>query len=242
MSFSNIRYYPIKGKQFISVTSVLKVIAKPELVNWAAREAVRAKDAGAADKIANAAATRGTRVHEWIEATLKGRQPPDLTDKEAGYAKAFELCKSRHKMVPLTSEEVVHHEQEGIAGTLDATYEVDGVPTLMDYKTVSNGRWLFEYPPYREHRLQLEAYRRCKLAMTATWLPQVAVLRLGPQGQYALSMWRQHTPDINGEADMAWAAFKQAKGLLEFLLTTQDSFGDEWATGSTEGEEWQKTS
>lgn len=234
----DIRWYPYGDQKFMSVTSILKVINKPELVNWAAKEAAKAKDAGAATKIATAAASRGTRFHKWVEQRFKGINLTDLVSEEQGFRNGWLALEKKYQLQLMTAEEVVVNVNERYAGTLDATYTLDGVPTLFDYKTVSDGAKLKLYPPYREHRLQLEAYRRAKYSMTGIWIPQVALARLAPDGQYCLSLWRcddvgerLEASDAGVEAEGAWCAFLNARDLLEWLVATENDYGDSWNLG-----------
>jgi hypothetical protein len=76
------RHYSIDNRKLPSVTTILSATQSEEkrqsLANWRAR-----LGAGAANKVMNDAAVRGTSMHTYLEAYIKGTGHLDLT--EAGF-------------------------------------------------------------------------------------------------------------------------------------------------------------
>ena len=157
------RFYEVDGALYPSVTAVLGVISKPNLVAWARRTvlaAVRELLANGADvetaltlaerepeRVRDTARERGTAVHEAIAAALAGEPYPPET---APWVKAALGFLEDHGLTLLASEQVLVSRRHGYAGTCDvATLQEDGGLVLLDWKTC--GIW-------PEAALQLGAY------------------------------------------------------------------------------------
>ena len=166
------------------VTTVLNVVAKDTLVNWAVKEALKKlqrlyaerlgssegplpdlKDLcdeakGAANEIKLNAARRGTATHHLIE----GRTEEELTlqdgdlDSVRPMYESFKLWASERNFVPIANEVPIWSDKHGFKGTLDCIGTVDGRLELIDWKT-SNHIGL-------DYRLQTAAYwyglKECK--------------------------------------------------------------------------------
>ena len=207
---ANHRYYvtdlddgrrrPVPG-----VTSILGVLARPALVNWAASQAaeyvaenlrpgvpldeVEIRELADGARMAHRraqkrAATVGSVVHEWIERYARGRiggrrlrvALPENAQARRG-VEAFLDWVDAHKVDFLESERRVYSREHGYAGTADLVAVVDGDLVLIDVKT-SKGI-------YPEYELQLAAYWRAIEEEWAT-LPDeppafnwAAILRVG---------------------------------------------------------------
>jgi len=133
------RYKMADGVQVPGVTTVLNVIAKPALLNWAWECGCKGEDYR---KVRDHAADAGTLGHWLVECHLK-RQEPDLSDfapavislAESAYIKwltwwdksGFELVSSEAQLVSDT---------HAYGGTLDIlARDRDGNMTLVDLKT-----------------------------------------------------------------------------------------------------------
>jgi hypothetical protein len=112
----------------------------------------------AAKKQLDAAGDLGRQVHELIEWTLKKQlgikvgSRPQAIDKAEWAFMAWEDWMKQAKVKPLFIEQVVYSSRYGYAGTLDLGAEVDGVLTIIDWKT---GKAV-----YPEAHLQNAAYRQ----------------------------------------------------------------------------------
>jgi genome maintenance exonuclease 1 len=157
------RFYEVDGVLYPSVTTVLSVVAKPNLVAWARRTvlaAVRELLANGADvetaltlaerepeRVRDTAAQRGSSAHGAIALALSGR---DYPREMAPWVEAALGFLEDHGLSLLASEQVLVSRRHGYAGTCDvATVQADGGLTLVDWKT--GGIW-------PEHALQLGAY------------------------------------------------------------------------------------
>lgn len=100
----------------------------------------------------------GTQVHELIEWTMKGElcyevgPSPRISDAAQWAFMAWEDWRKAVKLKPVMVEQVVYSKKHGYAGTLDLLAEVDGVLTVIDWKT---GKAV-----YAEAHLQNSAYRQ----------------------------------------------------------------------------------
>jgi len=182
------RFYPIDGELFPSVTTILDVIGKPALMNWAGKVEREMVLSVSADLYADCSRTEpmsraawlltmnarlgkekasakelrkagdiGTQCHELIEWTLKGElmyeagPSPRISDAAQWAFMAWQDWRQAAKLKPIAIEQVVYSRTHHYAGTLDLLAEVDGVLTVIDWKT---GKAI-----YSESHLQNAAYR-----------------------------------------------------------------------------------
>lgn len=100
----------------------------------------------------------GSQVHELIEWTMKGElcyevgPSPRITDAAQWAFMAWEDWRRAVKLKPVAVEQVIWSKTYGYAGTLDLLAEVEGVLTVIDWKT---GKAV-----YGEAHLQNAAYRQ----------------------------------------------------------------------------------
>ena len=165
------RYY-LGEKQMTGVTTILSVIAKNSLIQWAANEAVeyitekalyfestndwkvsgdilveaRTAHVRKRDKSADI----GTVAHSWISDYIGGKNP-ERNEEIAIITDNFLKWVEEAKPKFLASEKVVWHREAFYAGTLDFVAEINGKKMLGDIKTGSN--------IYPEMWLQLAAYQ-----------------------------------------------------------------------------------
>lgn len=166
--------YTIDGRKVTGVTTALKALPK-ELKQWAAdcaaNHAVEHWDelAGlpitkrldriryAYRDVVNAAALRGTQIHDLGEKLVHG-EPVKVPDEHRGPVEAYARFLDRWQIEPIATETPVGHSRYGYAGTADlwATIGVrDEAPALVDLKT---GKGVYE-----SVALQLAAYRYADL-------------------------------------------------------------------------------
>src|SRR3990167_6616305 len=190
--------YTLDGKPMTGVTTILSVIAKPALIQWAANEAVKyimehitelltfpivkenvdkileeAKTAHRKKK--EGAADIGTLAHKWIEGYIKD---PDNAHHEKDLAimtDNFVKWTEENKVKFLKSEFRVYDPDLFYAGTLDFVAEIDGKKFIGDIKTGSG--------IYPEHFYQMAAYRNAWEKMGLEKLDGSVVVNITKQGK-----------------------------------------------------------
>lgn len=205
------RIYDIDGKKLPSVTTILGILNKPALMPWCAKitaaEFRRLVEDGNTDldeveqlaKKAYRAKSKeamdiGTKVHEAIQnffdsnLTMKADEVQD-EDARRGF-EAFLLWGATHDVDIISYEQVVS-DGETYAGRYDMLATVDGVLTLVDFKT-STGIW-------PEYWMQTAAYASCLQENVQA----VAVLRIDKE-----------TGDIEYEERLDWFKHAEAFRLL----------------------------
>lgn len=161
--------YTWGGKPVPGVTSILKVIGKPELTNWFIKvtrdywleavkngrtdfQAIHKESWSANKKISQSAADIGKNVHSYAECFFKGRELPKLeTDQAKRSAEAFHKWIDSHHIKIKFSERRVFSREYFYAGTCDFIAEMDGVLGVGDIKTSSG--------IYPDMRFQTAAYQ-----------------------------------------------------------------------------------
>lgn len=154
-SKTHTRYYKTDGTLVPGVTTVIGVLAKPALVPWANKlglNGIEVKDY--VDVLANI----GSIGHDMICCHNRGVKfnpdghPADLIDKAENCFLSYLAWEKQHKVEPISCEAELVSEKYGYGGTVDMWCRVDGVPTILDYKT---GKAI-----YSEHIYQVAAYRQ----------------------------------------------------------------------------------
>lgn len=178
-------YYLSDGRIYPSVTTVLKVIAKPALTNWLAKNAVREALAdptltvdGAIAKVyqnTSHAINRGDLVHELLA------QKREWEVSISGYKKAYDNWGVEFgKFEIVSQEESIWHDEYQYAGTLDmvVSREEDG----------NEERWLIDFKTgsriYNETQLQLSAYQSAYNFLHDERVDKIGCLRLASDGSY----------------------------------------------------------
>jgi hypothetical protein len=180
------------------VTTVIKMLDKPALVNWAARAVAEfvadhpdevtglfsmGRDAtvsalsGAHRTKRDLAAAKGTEIHAYAEDLINGR-PADVPEHLLGYVNGYIRMLEAFDIEPLHTEVVVAHRGVSYAGTGDAILRIGrgdfaGRVGLVDWKTGSG--------IYPESMLQTAAYASAEFWVdmndrTATERPLPAAL------------------------------------------------------------------
>ncbi len=147
------RYYNREGKLLPGVTTVLGVLNKPALGPWHNKMGLQGIDTA---KYVDAMALIGTIGHQMICDHNRGvpfqtnGHPAELIDKAENCFLSYLAWEKQHIVEPILCEAGLVSETYGYGGTVDMLANVDGVPTLIDYKT---SRAL-----YAEHMIQVAAY------------------------------------------------------------------------------------
>ncbi len=195
--------YLIDGKRATGVTTIIGVLAKPQLISWAARmaveyvsgnkerlsyefEAVLEEAKSAHTKKKEAAGEHGTDAHALVESYIKLCLPVDGTPLGYDILKE-ESFKSISKFVEWAQENVDHflfsekrmfNKDLMIAGTADFAYiGKDGKKYMGDFKT-SSGIYGIDY------WLQVAAYRMLAEAEGDLSYEGSTVVRLGKDGSF----------------------------------------------------------
>jgi hypothetical protein len=166
----------------VSVTEVLRVIDKPQLMYWFGKQVYYAmakdptmneKEALAAPyKINSDAKARGTTVHSIVESYKHtGDVVTNTPEPFKGYARAFEHWVRDFKPNVVEHERTVINTEHRYAGTLDMLADVDKEKLIIDVKT---GKAI-----YGEAYLQLSAYLHGNVDAKG-----IAVLLLQENGTY----------------------------------------------------------
>jgi hypothetical protein len=164
-------YVDADDKRIPGVTTILNDgMPKPALINWAANATAdyavnnweNLTDMGVADRLKvlkkaryedrDAAAKRGTEVHDLAEHLLNG-QEVTVPDELRGHVESYVRFLDEWQPTPVIVEKTVVNYTYGYAGTLDMVVDLpDGRRVLADIKTTRSGI-------YGETALQLAAYR-----------------------------------------------------------------------------------
>lgn len=148
------KYYNEKGNPVPSVTTVLKILYKDGLLEWANFIGRRGIDY---KRFLEEKANLGSLVHEMIESDLLQRDPiilttPAMLKEASAVAQKFKVAKEALKISNVITELSLSSERFG--GTLDLIADIDmnGEPVtiLGDFKTSKK--------PYLTQFIQLGAY------------------------------------------------------------------------------------
>ena len=138
------QYKDADGKKVPGVTTVLSILAKPALIKWAYGLGVKGIDM---DGYRDALADVGTLAHRMILDHLRGDKtdtancPKDQVDLAENCFIKYLEWEGQHQVEPILVETPLVSEAGGFGGTPDFIGNIDGVPTLMDYKT---GKGIYE--------------------------------------------------------------------------------------------------
>lgn len=167
--------YYFGGKKVPSVTTVLGIVSKPYLLQWANNLGLK----GTTIEENRAYITGiGQIVHSQIESVFRGENVDlrGFSEKQIkvsnGCFEKFALWSLEHDIISHGVEISMSSEKYG--GTLDAILTIDGVPTIVDWKTSMKME--------KEYFSQLSAYyfllQRNPEKISLPEIKNVAVLRL----------------------------------------------------------------
>lgn len=194
-----------------SVTTILKIIAKPALVKWANIMGFKRQKV---EDILEEKSYIGSFVHDLIESWLKGRYIIRLNDyyKEIGYRHFAQFHKwyKKHNVEMEFVEESFSSEKFG--GTVDFYGIVDGKKTIVDFKTSKTF--------YSSMFLQLGAYVYL-LELQGYEVEQVGILCINTERHKFKTMTRE---EIQKYMDI----FMKFAELFElwYAINHEDGWGD----------------
>ena len=170
---AHIRYKSQMGIKVPGVTTILNLLAKPALVPWANKLGLQGIDT---NKYVDELADIGTLAHYFIMCHLT-KQTPETSDYSQSQIDRAENCflsylewEKHHKVEPNMTEAALVSEEFLFGGMVDFYGLVDGLYTLMDFKT---GRAIYD-----EYWYQVAAYRAL-LEEQLYRVDRVIILRIG---------------------------------------------------------------
>jgi hypothetical protein len=147
-------YKTADGKRLPSVTTILGLINKPYLVEWAWKMGTEGIDY---KKVRDNAGTVGTIAHYLVLCHLKGLTPDLSSYSQMDIDKATKVCfkkyldwEKENKIEPILIEHPMVSEIFGYGGTIDCLAKLNGELILIDHKTAKG--------IYPEMFTQLSAY------------------------------------------------------------------------------------
>lgn len=146
-------YKAADGKRVPGTTTITGLLNKPFLITWANRLGLEGIDS---TKYRDEAASIGTLAHEMVQAHLQGVELDTSTfsqrdiDLAENALISFYDWEKNHTIEPIICEIPLVSEKHRYGGTVDCYCKLDGVPTLLDFKT---GKAI-----YPEMFFQLSAY------------------------------------------------------------------------------------
>ena len=167
-------YKLLNGERVPSVTTVLGILQKPALLEWAYQCGLKGEDYKA---VRDRAGDIGTLAHYLIMCHLKGEKPDtgeysaqDIDKAETCFLKYLEWEKGR-KLTPVLVENAFVSEDYQFGGTVDFFGPIDGVWTLQDFKT---GKAI-----YSEAFAQVAAYKHLIEECTGHRVDSIRILHIG---------------------------------------------------------------
>lgn len=161
------------GTRVPGVTTVCGLLNKPALVLWANRLGLQGIDT---TKYVDESAKIGTLIHAMVEHHIKKEEldtseysKKEIDLAENGFIKYLEW-EGQQEIEPIGNEIQLVSEEHKFGGTIDFLCKLNGVETLVDFKSGSG--------IYNEHFLQTSAY--FKMAREKGYNPQqILILNIG---------------------------------------------------------------
>lgn len=215
------RRYMVNGERFANVTTILNVLAKDALLDWAARLAREGKNW---KQVRAEAGERGTLNHHLLLRLLTGQggSLADLPAEHRKYGQAGFKFVHRRKPLVLECERMVACCEHRFAGRLDLFAELDEAKTLVDFKTVTNWAYVKKdgeateelYPPYAENLLQLDLYQAARIECGLEPAERGLIVRLGPDAEV-----QETSVELDPERGIAILKAYRARGEARSALT-----------------------
>lgn len=200
LMFDSFRHkYTVGDESIPSVTTILSVINKPMLVNWAANTVadyinaqltpgVPLDELQIKTIVENArkspyqkkvdAGQIGTFLHQWVEDYIHGTNPVIPVNEDLKKSvEQFLSWVSIYNVKFLASEQMVYSKQYRFCGTLDAICTIDGKMYIVDLKTSSG--------IYSEYYMQTAAYRYARVEeFPEEQYDGMMIIRIGKDGTF----------------------------------------------------------
>ena len=176
------RHYDINETKLPSVTTIISATQSEEkrqkLAEWKAR-----LGAQAADRVKDVAAMRGTAMHTYLEAYIRGTGHRDLTSigKEAEPMAKKIISEGLSSLDEIWGSEVVLYYPELYAGATDVVGIYNGRESIIDFKQTNKPKrreWIDDY------FIQLGAYAMAHNYVYRTNIQQGVVLMCSKDGLF----------------------------------------------------------
>ena len=173
VSKAHIIYKASDGVRVPGTTTIVGLLNKPQLVAWANRLGLEGIDA---TQYRDEAADVGTLTHAMIQSDLTGTKVnfDEFSKLHIDLAEnafiSYLEWKKRHSIEVVFCEKPLVSDKLRYGGTIDCLANIDGVLTLLDFKTSS--------AVYNEYFVQLAAYRNL-LEEQGYQVEQSRILRIG---------------------------------------------------------------
>ena len=201
------RYETSTGEWVPGVTTILQLRAKPALVGWAFKVARDNPNLSALSNYVDDLAEIGSVAHLLITAHLQGTQA-DLSDHAPSVVEAARVPYNKFlewqrgkKMDVIGADVAFVSDEYRFGGTLDLLANIDGLVTVVDFKT---GRAI-----YNEYFYQVAAYAKLveeKLKMRPAALRILQIGRTGNEG---------FGERVVEDYENYWLAFKALRDLYQ---------------------------
>jgi hypothetical protein len=191
-------YVLSSGEIVPSVTTVVSILAKPQLIEWAWKQGLNGQDI---HKIKNSTADAGTLAHQMILDFLKSKQTDtseyakDIIDLAENSFLSFLEWQKNRVLEPILVEASLVSEQYKYGGTLDFYGKLDGILTLIDWKTGSG--------IYDSYIYQLSAYRNLLLENGYENPERVMIVRINRDEN------ERFEELVKRNTDIEWEIFKR---------------------------------
>ena len=161
------------GTRVPGATTITGLLNKPHLVRWANKLGLEGIDSS---KYTDETAAVGTLAHALVQAHLQGETldttmfSPTQVDLAENAVLSYLEWEKRHKIEPLICEVPMVSEKLRYGGTVDCYCRLDGVPTLIDFKT---GKAIYD-----EYFVQVAGYKNLLMEHGCP-VERVQILRIG---------------------------------------------------------------
>jgi hypothetical protein len=205
------RYLTSDGRPCFGVTTILGVMAKPALVNWANKIGLDGYEVG---KYVDSLASAGTCAHLLIECDITGKEgdysdftPNDLAKANHSFKKWLDW-KSKRKFELIASEIKVVSDSLQVGGTCDIYAKVDDKFCVIDIKTAK--------ACYSEQRTQAVAYAKI-LQENGKQVDEIRIIRVGRDEHEGFE------DILVGGAELHWTRFLACLELLKANKNLENS-------------------
>lgn len=166
-------YKTSDGKRVAGATTITGLLNKPYLIKWANNLGLEGIDSS---KYTDEAASIGTLAHAIVQAHLTGETldytmfSPRQVDLAENSVISYLNWEAQHDIKPIMCEVPMVSDTMMYGGTVDCYCTLDGVPTLVDFKT---GKAIYD-----EYFVQTAAYAEL-LKEKGHPVEQIIILRIG---------------------------------------------------------------
>lgn len=161
------------GRRVPGATTITGLLNKPYLIAWANKLGLEGIDSS---KYTDEAAKVGTLAHQMVQDHLQGnttvtkQYSQEQIDLASNSFLSYLHWEEGHKVQPIICEDPMVSEKRLYGGTVDCYCLLDGIPTLVDFKS---GKAIYD-----EYFVQTSAYKEL-LIEHGHPVEQIKILRIG---------------------------------------------------------------